>query len=93
MNDQKSSDKKYNWQDTLWVLAIGGEAGLMIAIPVLLGLGLGFLLDRALGTLPWITLLLTVAGMVGGPVLVYRWVSTTVKDKLEKKSKEEKTSV
>lgn len=89
MNDQKSTEKKYNWQDTLWVLAIGGQAGLLIAIPVLLGLGLGYLLDRTLGTLPWITLLLTVAGMVGGPILVYRWVSTTVKDKLEQKTKEE----
>lgn len=89
MNDQNSNEKKYKWQDTLWVLAIGGEAGLMIAVPVLLGLGAGYFLDRTLGTLPWITLLLTVAGMVGGPVLVYRWVSTTVKDRLEKKSKEE----
>lgn len=89
MNDQKSTEKKYNWQDTLWVLAIGGQAGLLIAIPVLLGLGLGYLLDRTLDTLPWITLLLTVVGMVGGPILVYRWVSTTVKDKLEQKTKEE----
>jgi len=89
LNDQKSTEKKYNWQDTLWVLAIGGQAGLLIAIPVLLGLGLGYLLDRTLDTLPWITLLLTVVGMVGGPILVYRWVSTTVKDKLEQKTKEE----
>lgn len=89
LNDKNGTEKKYNWQDTLWVLTIGGEAGLLIAVPVLLGLGLGYLLDKSFGTLPWITLLLTTAGMIGGPILVYRWVRTTVKDRLDKQAKEE----
>lgn len=89
MNDNKSTEKKYNWQETLWVLTIGGEAGLLIAVPVLLGLGLGYLLDTSFGTLPLFTLLLTVAGMIGGPILVYHWVRTTVKDRLDKQAKEE----
>lgn len=89
MNEKKKTEKKYNWQETLWVLTIGGEAGLLIAVPVLLGLGLGYLLDKNFGTLPLVTILLTVAGMIGGPILVYRWVRTAVRDRLDKQTKEE----
>lgn len=60
----------------------------MIAFPVLIGLGLGFFLDRRLDTLPWLTLILTLMGMVGGPVLVYHWVQSTVRERLENRFKE-----
>lgn len=61
-------------KDAWWVLSVGSQAGLMLVLPVLLGMAVGYWLDRQLGTLPWITLGLTLAGTVGGPVMVYRWV-------------------
>ncbi len=73
------SSKKSQWSEATWVLAIGGQAGLMLACPVLGALALGYLVDRQLGTLPWITLLLTFIGMVVGPIMVYRWVVRVVK--------------
>lgn len=57
-----------------WVLSVGSQAGLMLVGPVLLGIAAGYWLDRQLGTLPVITLVLTLAGAVGGPIMVYRWV-------------------
>ena len=69
-------------------MALGGQAGLLIAFPVLIGLGLGYVLDRRLDTLPWLTLFLTLVGMVGGPVLVYRWVQSTVRERLDKRFKD-----
>ena len=55
----------------------------MLALPVLLGLAVGYLLDRYSGTLPWITLFFTLAGTASGPVLVYRLVTRAVHDHLE----------
>ncbi len=60
--------------ETWWVLSVGSQAGLMLVGPVLLGIAAGYWLDRQLGTLPVITLVLTLAGAVGGPIMVYRWV-------------------
>lgn len=60
--------------ETWWVLSVGSQAGLMLVGPVLLGIAAGYWLDRQLGTLPVITLVLTLAGAVGGPIIVYRWV-------------------
>lgn len=85
---EEKPEKKYNWQQTMWVLAVGGQAGLILAFPVLIGLALGYFIDRALGTLPIITLLFALLGIIGGPILVYRWVKTTVQDRL-KENKEE----
>ncbi len=81
--------KKYKWQDTAWVLALGGQAGLLIAFPVLLGLAGGYFLDRALDTLPFITLFFTLIGIIGGPILVYRWINSTVRKRLQEHKKEE----
>jgi F0F1-type ATP synthase assembly protein I len=80
---EEKSEKKYNWQQTVWVLAVGGQAGLLLAFPVLFGLVAGYLLDRNLGTLPIVTLILTLVGMVSGPILVYRWVRTNVQRRLK----------
>lgn len=66
------------WGDAAWVLAMGSQAGLMLACPVLGALAVGYLVDRQLGTLPVITLILTFIGMIAGPVLVYRWVTRAV---------------
>ncbi len=61
-----------------WVLSVGSQAGLMLVLPVLLGLAGGYWLDRQLGTLPWITLALTLVGAISGPIMVYRWVVVQV---------------
>jgi F0F1-type ATP synthase assembly protein I len=83
------SKKKYKWQETAWILALGGQAGLLIAFPVLIGLAGGYFIDRALGTLPFITLFFTLIGIIGGPILVYRWINNTVKQRLQDMKKEE----
>lgn len=80
MKDKHNWDQ---WADIAWVLGIGGQAGLMLAFPVLLALALGYLLDRWLNTLPWITLVFMFLGMIAGPFLVYRWVVKRVARRIE----------
>jgi F0F1-type ATP synthase assembly protein I len=60
----------------------------MIAIPVLAGLGVGFLLDRRFGTLPIISLVLTAVGGIVGPLTLYRWVISAVKQRMERQDEE-----
>jgi F0F1-type ATP synthase assembly protein I len=72
-----------DWKDAFWVLALGSQLGLSIALPVILGLAVGYWLDTRLGTLPWITLLLTFAGAVSGPIFAYRWVISAVRKRFE----------
>ena len=73
--------KKYdmNLKDVFWVLAAGSQVGLSIALPVVAGMALGYWIDMRLGSLPWITLLLTLVGTAIGPVIAYRWVISTVR--------------
>lgn len=85
MKEQKPPEGWGTFRDIAWVLGIGSQAGLTLAVPVLLGLAVGYLLDRHLGTLPWITLVLTLVGIVSGPIMVYRLVTRAVKDRLERK--------
>ncbi|MGB2965724.1 MAG: AtpZ/AtpI family protein [Anaerolineales bacterium] len=85
----EETTQSYRWQERVWVLAVAGQAGLYIAFPVLLGLFIGFLLDRQFGTYLLFAVLLSMAGFGGGIFLVYRWVKTTVKKRLEEMKKEE----
>ena len=84
------------WADAAWVLAMGAQGGLMIALPVLTGLAVGFWLDKRFDTLPWISLALTLVGATVGPIMLYRWVMSTVLRRVEsrmgsrKKQDEEK---
>lgn len=66
-------------RDITWGCALASQMGFVIAGPVLLGLGAGYWLDLRLGTLPWITLGLTAAGAIGGPIIAYRWVATAMR--------------
>ena len=50
--------------------ALGWE----MAFSVLIGFGVGYLLDRKLHTLPWFTLVFTVLGVAAAFVSVYRAV-------------------
>ncbi len=72
-----------DWKDAFWVLAVGSQLGLSIALPVILGLAVGYWLDTRLGTLPWITLLLVLIGTVSGPIIAYRWVISAVQKRFE----------
>jgi F0F1-type ATP synthase assembly protein I len=72
-----------DWKDAFWVLALGSQLGLSIALPVVLGLAVGYWLDTRLHTLPWITLILTLIGAVSGPIFAYRWVLSTVRRRFE----------
>ena len=78
-----------NMKDAFWVLAVGSQVGLSIALPVIAGLAIGYWVDVRLGSLPWITLLLTFIGAAIGPVITYRWVISSVQRRLERKDEEE----
>ena len=88
-SNQEETNQNTDWQDRVWILAVAGQAGLYIAFPVFLGLVIGYLLDRLLGTIILFAVLLSMAGFGGGVFLVYRWVNTTVKKRLADMKKEE----
>jgi F0F1-type ATP synthase assembly protein I len=88
MSSRKSPIK---WGDAVWVLGMGARGGLLIALPVLAGLAVGYLLDSRFGTLPWISLVLTAIGGFVGPFMLYRWVVSAVKKRLEAEPDEEKS--
>jgi F0F1-type ATP synthase assembly protein I len=87
--DQEDTNQNTDWQDRVWILEVAGQAGLYIAFPVFLGLVVGYLLDRQLGTIILFAVLFSMAGFGGGVFLVYRWVNTTVKRRLAEMKKEE----
>ena len=82
-------DRRSKWGDVAWMLAVSAQGGLMVALPVVCGLGVGYALDRYFGTLPWITLALTLTGAIIGPVLLYRWASSMVRQRMAKKEDED----
>jgi F0F1-type ATP synthase assembly protein I len=88
-NQQEETTQNTPWQDRIWIMAVAGQAGLYIAAPVLVGFGLGILLDRQFNTVILFAVLLAMAGFGGGAFLVYRWVQTTVKKHLDERKKEE----
>jgi F0F1-type ATP synthase assembly protein I len=88
-NNQGDTVQKSPWQERVWVLAVAGQAGMYIAFPVLAGLILGYFLDRFLGTYILFAIIFSMVGFGGGIFLVYRWVQTTVKDRLDKMQKDE----
>jgi|YNPNPStandDraft_1061719.scaffolds.fasta_scaffold01077_14 F0F1-type ATP synthase assembly protein I len=71
--------KNVRWGDLLWAISMAARGGLLVAMPVLMGITVGFILDRHFGTLPFISLALTAIGGIIGPVILYRWVVAAVK--------------
>ena len=69
---------------SLWILGFSTQAALAIALPVLLGVGVGWWLDSHLNTFPWITVVLTAVGIFAGPLIVYRWITRRVEERLRK---------
>ena len=88
-NDHEENPQETPWQERVWVLAVAGQAGMYIAFPVLIGMVIGYFLDRLLGTKILFAAFLSLAGFGAGIFLVYRWVQTTVKTRLTEKKKEE----
>ena len=68
----------------LWILVLSIQAALGIALPVILGVGVGWWLDGFLNSRPWITVVLTAVGIFAGPIIVYRWVTRRVEQHLRK---------
>ncbi len=68
----------------LWILVLSIQAALGIALPVILGVGVGWWLDHRLNSFPWITVVLTALGIFAGPIIVYRWVTRKVEERLKK---------
>ena len=56
---------------------IGFRAGVEVVSALLVGVGLGFLLDRWLGTWPWLFLVFFILGAAAGVLNVYRLFSPT----------------
>jgi F0F1-type ATP synthase assembly protein I len=88
-NEQEETAQITPWQERIWVLAVAGQAGIYIAFPVLAGMVIGYFLDRLFNTYILFAALLSMAGFGAGIFLVYRWVKTTVKDRLDEMKKEE----
>ena len=89
MNEEKELSQKDKYRGAFWALAVGTQGGLMVALPVVIALALGYWLDRQFGTLPWITLGLTLIGAISGPIVLFRWVTRVVKRRTEGKQDEE----
>jgi F0F1-type ATP synthase assembly protein I len=88
-NDHEENPQETQWQERAWVLAVAGQAGMYIALPVFIGMVIGYFLDRLFGTKILFAAFLSLAGFGAGIFLVYRWVQTTVKKRLTEKKKEE----
>jgi F0F1-type ATP synthase assembly protein I len=88
-NHQEETNQSSKWQDRIWIMSVAGQAGLFIAFPVILGFGVGLLLDRQFNTIILFSVLFAMAGFGGGVFLVYRWVQNTVKKRLDERIKEE----
>ena len=54
--------------------------GLTLVIATALGFGIGYLLDRWLGTFPWLMMLFTILGIVAGFVEMIRAVNRANQD-------------
>lgn len=89
MNKEFKEPIQTKWQERIWILAVAGQAGFLIAFPVIVGVAVGIMLDRQFNTIILFTILLATAGFGAGAFLVYRWVKTTVYKRLQEQKKEE----
>ena len=63
---------KHKDPSMLAALGLASGIGLQLAVTVLVGLGLGYLADRAFHTSPWFLLVGLLLGVVGGGYSVVR---------------------
>jgi F0F1-type ATP synthase assembly protein I len=78
-------------RDMAYGCALSSQVGIAIAAPVLIGLFVGWQIDNALDSLPWITLVLTAIGAVLGPIIAYRWVTTAMRQRFAGRTPVEET--
>jgi len=61
--------------DNLWRhVSLATELGGAMVVPAIVGWLLGALLDRVLGTTPWLTILLLLCGIIAGLRSLFRMV-------------------
>jgi ATP synthase protein I len=60
--------------------ALVSSIGLTLVLATVIGFGMGYLLDRWLGTKPWLMLLFTILGIVAGFVEMIRAVVRSNQD-------------
>ncbi|MFH1139256.1 MAG: AtpZ/AtpI family protein [Pseudomonadota bacterium] len=48
------------------ILAVASTMGISMVLATVIGLGIGFFLDRYFGTSPWLTLIFLVLGIIAG---------------------------
>ena len=60
--------------------AMVSSVGLTLVLATVIGLGMGYLLDRWLGTKPWLMLLFMILGIVAGFVEMIRAVMRSSQD-------------
>lgn len=89
MSEEKETPQQIRWRGAIWGLAISTQGALMVAFPVLGGLALGYWLDLKFGTLPWITLVMTLIGASVGPFILFQWVKKVVKNRRERMEERE----
>ena len=68
--------------DYKWIRDAGMAAsiGITLVVSTALGLALGYWLDSALGTKPWLLIVFTLLGIAAGFVEMFRIVRTLSKD-------------
>ena len=89
MSGKKESSQRNRWRGAIWGLAISAQGGVLVALPVIGGMALGYWLDMQFGTLPWIVLVLTIIGAGIGPIILIQWVRRVVKQRRESTQEEE----
>lgn len=87
-NNHDETNQNSKWPERIWIMAVAGQAGLYIAVPVIAGFGLGFLIDRQLNTIILFAVIFAMLGFAGGAYLVYRWVKNTVAKRMEEQKKD-----
>jgi ATP synthase protein I len=63
--------------DTVRTIGILSSVGFAFVLAVVLGAGFGLLLDRWLGTSPWLFVIFFFIGMVAGTLNVFRMVKSS----------------
>jgi ATP synthase protein I len=67
-----ANDRSHLRYEILRQFAVLGTVGLHLVLATFVGLGIGYLLDRAFGTKPWLTLIFLGFGIAAGFVNLFR---------------------
>ncbi|MDD3926800.1 MAG: AtpZ/AtpI family protein [bacterium] len=52
-------------------LVDAASVGIAMVLSTVIGFGIGYMLDRRLGTEPWLTILFTIIGMIAGIINLF----------------------